>query len=362
LGQTPFFLADLVNHLETPVMLPVKELNQLRRSLVEELQRQRVQPPGWQLRSGATLSQLLPPSTGPAPEAPQLTALVRQRAQLEAAVAAGLAIIYYEAENPATYRDIVDWFRSHRHHACQTLWVAPPRISKPGETYILEQVRRCQADGYLVRNYDQLHYFRDQRCIGDFSFNVANPLTAAYLIEGYDLERLTASYDLNVDQLADLLAMAPSQWFEITLHQHMPLFHMEHCVFCAFLSSGKDFRDCGRPCERHQVYLRDRMGTEHRLQADAGCRNTLFNGVAQTGADYAHRLIEAGARYFRLEFLQESAEQVATVIGQYHRLLAGEISGPQLWRQLHLQSQLGVTRGPLTPDPAHKCDQTHLRL
>jgi putative protease len=362
LGQTPFFLADLVNHLETPVMLPVKELNQLRRSLVEELQRQRVQPPGWQLRSGATLSQLLPPSTGPAPEAPQLTALVRQRAQLEAAVAAGLAIIYYEAENPATYRDIVDWFRSHRHHACQTLWVAPPRISKPGETYILEQVRRCQADGYLVRNYDQLHYFRDQRCIGDFSFNVANPLTAAYLMESYNLERLTASYDLNVDQLADLLAMAPSQWFEITLHQHMPLFHMEHCVFCAFLSSGKDFRDCGRPCERHQVYLRDRMGTEHRLQADAGCRNTLFNGVAQTGADYAHRLIEAGARYFRLEFLQESAEQVATVIGQYHRLLAGEISGPQLWRQLHLQSQLGVTRGPLTPDPAHKCDQTHLRL
>jgi putative protease len=166
---------------------------------------------------------------------------VRQRAQLEAAVAAGLAIIYYEAENPATYRDIVDWFRSHRHHACQTLWVAPPRISKPGETYILEQVRRCQADGYLVRNYDQLHYFRDQRCIGDFSFNVANPLTAAYLMERYNLERLTASYDLNVDQLADLLAMAPSQWFEITLHQHMPLFHMEHCVFCAFLSSGKTF-------------------------------------------------------------------------------------------------------------------------
>ena len=95
--------------------------------------------------------------------------------------------------------------------------------------------------------------------------------------------------------------------------------------------------------------LRDRVGTEHALQADAGCRNTLFNGVAQTGADYAHRLIQAGARHFRLEFLQESPEQVMAVINQYHRLLAGEISGPQLWRQLHLQSQLGVTRGPLNP-------------
>jgi putative protease len=143
--------------------------------------------------------------------------------------------------------------------------------------------------------------------------------------------------------------MAPPQWFEITLHQHMPLFHMEHCVFCAFLSSGKDFRDCGRPCERHQVSLRDRVGVEHPLQADAGCRNTLFNGVAQTGADYAHRLIQAGARHFRLEFLQESPEQVIEVIDQYHRLLAEKITGPQLWRQFHLQSQLGVTRGSLNP-------------
>jgi len=349
LGQTPFFLKHLANHLTTPVMLPLKELNQLRRSLVEQLQAQRAQPPVWQLRSGATLAQLLPPARGSAPEAPQLTALVRQRSQLEAAIAAGLEIIYYEAENPATYRDTVNWFRCHRRHGGQTLWVAPPRISKPGETYILEQVRRSHADGYLVRNYDQLQYFVDHLCIGDFSFNVANPLTAAHLMEGYGLERLTASYDLNIDQLVDLLAMAPPQWFEITLHQHMPLFHMEHCVFCAFLSSGKDFRDCGRPCERHQVSLRDRVGVEHPLQADAGCRNTLFNGVAQTGADYAHRLIQAGARHFRLEFLQESPEQVMAVIDQYHHLLAGKISGPQLWRQFHLQSQLGVTRGPLNP-------------
>jgi putative protease len=27
------------------------------------------------------------------------------------------------------------------------------------------------------------------------------------------------------------------------------MFHMEHCVFCAFLSTGKDYRDCGRPCD-----------------------------------------------------------------------------------------------------------------
>ncbi|HEY9888039.1 MAG TPA: U32 family peptidase [Candidatus Obscuribacterales bacterium] len=161
------------------------------------------------------------------------------------------------------------------------------------------------------------------------------------------MERLTASYDLNIDQLEALLRASPAGWFEITLHQHMPMFHMEHCVFCAFLSDGKDFRDCGRPCETQTVKLRDRTGTDHLLLADAGCRNTLFNGVAQTGAEYAHRLLKAGARHFRIEFLDESPAQVTTTLEHYRQLLAGEIAGAKLWRTLKLQSQLGVTRGPL---------------
>ena len=77
-----------------------------------------------------------------------------------------------------------------------------------------------------------------------------------------------------------------------------------------FCRTAKTFAICGRPCETRQVKLRDRVGTEHILQADAGCRNTVFNGVAQTGAEFAQRFIQAGARYFRLEFLHESADQV----------------------------------------------------
>jgi putative protease len=368
LGNTPFHLDALDNQLAGNVMLPVSELNRLRRELVDQLETQRQRPRPWQLREGASLQQLLsgpggdPPlplpggdlntSPLPTPHPPlptphSLTTLARTRPQLAAATAAGIETIYCEFENPATYKDAVAWFRANRVSDSQTIWVAPPRITKPLETYILEQVRRSQADGYLVRNYDHLAYFADQRCVGDFSLNVANALTAAYFVNRYGLERVTASYDLNADQLVDLLGSAPPNWFEITLHQHMPMFHMEHCVFCAFLSTGKDFRDCGRPCESHQVKLRDRVGTEHILTADAGCRNTVFNGVAQTGAEYAQRLMQAGARRFRLEFLDESAGEVERAIAQYRQLLSGEITGTQLWRTLQVQSQLGVTRGPL---------------
>ncbi|MBD2021640.1 U32 family peptidase, partial [Leptolyngbya sp. FACHB-36] len=262
--------------------------------------------------------------------------------QLQAAIDAGTQILYCEFEDPRHYRTAVHLVRERS----QFLFVAPPRITKSNEQWILQQVRACNPDGFLVRNYDQLQFFASDRTIGDFSLNVANALTADYFKQ-QGLERLTASYDLSIAQLEALLTTAPAEWFEVTIHQHMPMFHMEHCVFCAFLSEGTDYTNCGRPCETHSVTLRDRVGTEHILQADAGCRNTVFNGTAQTGAEYVQRLIDLGVRHFRLEFVDESPEQVTQTIHRYRQLLHGEINGRQLWRDLKLNHQLGVTRGPL---------------
>jgi putative protease len=361
LGNTPFCLGTLTNHLNGAVMLPVSELNRLRREIVAQLEELRVseghasltQPKPWNLRSEASLSDLLPAQEPTLSGSPTLIVLVRNLKQLQAALQAGIVTLYCEFEDPRAYREAVQMVRQRAQGEQEnqthypTIWVAPPRITKSGENYILQQVRSCNADGYLVRNYDHLQLFAADRCIGDFSLNVANPLTADYFKHRFGLERVTASYDLNINQLQDLLRSCPPHWFEVTIHQHMPMFHMEHCVFCAFLSTGTDYTNCGRPCEKHEVKLRDRVGTEHILQADAGCRNTVFNGTAQTGAEYAHRLIELGVRHFRIEFLNETADQVTQTIHRYRQLLQGTITGSQLWRDLKLQNQLGVTRGPL---------------
>jgi putative protease len=261
----------------------------------------------------------------------------------------GVNTIYCEFEDPKKYREAVQ--TAHQSFGCagpaRSIWVAPPRIFKPGEDWILQQVRSSDADGYLVRNYDHLKQFADCRRIGDFSLNVANAPAADYFRHKFGLERLTASYDLSAMQLEALLLAAPPEWFEVTIHQHMPMFHMEHCVFCAFLSKGTDYTNCGRPCDKHDVRLRDRAGAEHVLKADIGCRNTVFNAAAQTGAEYVARLIELGVRQFRIEFVAETPEQTGTTIAKYRQLLRGEISGAQLWRELKLINQLGVTRGTM---------------
>ena len=360
LGGTPFELGELTNHLEGVVILPLSELNELRRRVIFELEAHRASPLRWTLRepmkreNSYSIGQPALP-TAPANSETELIVVIRQPHQLEPAWQAGARTIYAEFEDPKKYREAVARFRELQANTTgssgSTIWAVPPRIFKPGEDWIIQQVLSCEADGYLVRNHDHLQRFAGRRRRGDFSLNVANPLTAEYYLRHRGLERVTASYDLNVAQLESLLHCAPPAWFDITLHQHMPMFHMEHCVYCAFLSNGTDYRNCGRPCDKHDVRLRDRIGSEHPLQADAGCRNTVYNARAQTGAEFADRLLALGARSFRIEFLRESAEELQRTVGRYRQLLRGEISGAELWKEFKLINQLGVTRGQLESAP-----------
>ncbi len=357
LGGTPFRLGGLKNFLSGEVLVPVSELNRLRRDAVAGLEKLRAQPKRWTLNEFRSQNSEAGRSSRLALADPQLIVLVRNVAQLDAALQCGVETVYCEFEDPKKYREAVTTFYTARGCSVPSsilnplsapgIFLAPPRIFKMGEDWILNLVKSANADGILVRNYEHLKFFADTRRVGDFSLNVANRITADYFKNRFCLERVTASYDLNVLQLDALLQSSPPEWFEVTIHQHMPMFHMEHCVFCAFLSKGKDYHDCGRPCDKHEVRLRDRTGAEHPLKADAGCRNTVFNSQAQTGAEFVERLLTLGVKNFRVEFLNESPDEVVRTITKYRQLLRGEISGTTLWRELKLFNQLGVTRGQM---------------
>lgn len=350
LGGTLYELGTLEVGLSGAVILPMGELNRLRRELVAALDRanEKTTRPA---ATDMTLSDLRPDRVvndrvESGDEVMNLHALCRTEAQVDAALAEGFDTLYVDFEDVRRYRDLVARLRESGKES--TIILATPRIQKAGETGLFRLVERAGADGILIRNLGGTGHFRDQpiRRIGDFSLNVANPITAKRLMEcGFD--RLTISYDLNIAQVLDLLAGAPPQWFELTLHQHMPMFHMEHCVFCSFLSKGKDFTDCGRPCDTHVVHLRDRVGQLHRLTADVGCRNTLFNGRAQSGARFFRELREAGLRHYRIEFLDEDAAAVTKTLRAYRELLDGGREGAGLFSQLQVDSRLGVVEGTL---------------
>jgi U32 family peptidase len=412
-GESRYALGELENLLEGEVILPIGELNRLRRELVfkldaqrKPLRRENVEPASRRLNEDAPGSQDANSSvaSGRRDAGSALTVLCRTMDHIAAVLACGVRTIYADFEDIRRYKDAVALVRRSASDSPATqIFLATPRIQKAGEHGFFKLIENAGPDGVLIRNLGAIEYFAgappphadpcgqadlrqtlarsatglgsatgvgrfparsaaappgdarrggaDRRnagltLIGDFSLNVANPLTAQFLMRR-GLDRLTISYDLNIGQVLALLAGAPPAWFELTIHQHMPMFHMEHCVFAAFLSKGTSFLDCGRPCDRHRVHLRDRVGVEHPLRADVGCRNTLFNAVPQTGARFFSELHAAGLRHFRVELLEQAAGDSREIIRAYQALLSGERDGETIWRSLRTRSQLGVTKGTL---------------
>ncbi len=348
LGDTPFVLGEVRNELEGDVILPIAELNRLRREMVLRLS-QRKRPPEVALESILPKASPRPDDPVPRnvsdPEAglPTLTVLCRSMEQLGAALECGIATVTADFEDIRRYKDAVSQVRAA---GGAGIFLATPRIQKAGEEGFFKLIENAAPDGVLIRNVGGISHFSGSalRQIGDFSLNVANPVTAA-VFHGMGIERITISHDLNFPQILALLKQAPPEWFELTIHHHMPMFHMEHCVFAAFLSEGTDHTNCGRPCDVHRVHLRDRVGMEHPLRADVGCRNTLFHAVPQSGAGFFREFQEAGLRHYRIELLEESAEDAGRVIRSYQSLLSGEIDGATLWKDLKARNQIGVTRG-----------------
>ena len=120
---------------------------------------------------------------------------------------------------------------------------------------------------------------------------------------------------------------------------------MEHCVFCAFLSPGNDATNCGRPCDVHDVKLRDRTGVDHPLKADVGCRNTLLQRRPPVGRPVPAAAPRPRRRTMRIEFLDDDPASVTRIIGLYRDAIAGRRDAKTLWRELKATGQYGVTRG-----------------
>ncbi|MDG0994276.1 MAG: DUF3656 domain-containing protein [Akkermansiaceae bacterium] len=350
LGGTAWQLGELENQLEGDVMLPVSAINRLRRSLVKALD-QGVKSKVMDLKRAKTAcpisAELMPERQTDESHKRELSVLCRSMEQIESALEAGVSEIYVDFEDIRRGKEGVALVRSQKG---ARIHLATPRIQKSGEAGFFKVIERAEPDGVLIRNLGGVAHFKDRDDIyktGDFSLNCANPLTAKILREEGGLDHLLVSYDLNIQQVMDLLLAAPTDWFELTLHQHMPMFHMEHCVFCTFMSEGTSIRDCGKPCEKHHVQLRDRVGQLHTLKADVGCRNTLFNGKAQTGARYYQQLRGTGLRRFRIDFLDEDKLSAMQIINAYQELLSGATTGYHLWQDLDVMEKLGVTEGTL---------------
>ena len=346
LGDTPFAEGRVDLEVDPHAFLPPSLLNRLRRELVEGVLSGANS--AWPCSEATALDVAL--QCGPLPAhapAPGIFVLCRSLDQARAARAAGADGVWLDF---LELQGLGAAFRALRAEGPGFLGVAPPRIRKPGEEKIDRYLEGLFPDAILVRGLGALHEATGRKDsiarVGDFSLNVTNELSARELLRR-GLVAFTPSFDLDSEQLGTLLATEVGPFAELVVHHPMPLFHMEHCVIAAELSTGHDHRDCGRPCDRHKVSLRDRAGMDHPVEADIGCRNTVFHAASQSAAGLVAVATKRGVSRFRIELVREDAANTARIVESYRSLVAGTMSPADLWTKLQTEGHYGVVRGSL---------------
>lgn len=340
LTHTPFLIDHVVIEGERGYV-NLKEVKRLKNQFIAELSALRVQ------KIAAFKAYEFSVKTQGQKIKPQLNIVLREKAQVD-------ELLGFKLEPQKLSYVILDFeFGKDYHNSVKELKaagfrvaLATTRILKPLEYYNLNTLVRLEPDAILVRNLGALHYLQDKgiTLLGDFSLNASNSMTVEYLLSK-NLESVCLSYDLNQVQLESMLKNVDTSKVEVCLHQYMPEFHMEHCVFAAFMSKGSSFKDCGKPCEKHSVELKDSYGNMHFLKADQECRNTMYRGSAQSAGFLVPK---HSLGFWRFEALHERGETLRSKIQSYLNLLDGTQDYHSVATIIGSQEKYGVTEGQLT--------------
>ncbi len=281
LGETIYELTTVDAEIEGTPMLPLSVMGQLRREMVERLDDFVASPKP--VAFGPSLKDIRQENKlfferleadSPKPDRTVLHLLFRDENlfsnedTLQRCIDAGCRSFYVEPKERSGYATAADLLRKH---AAGFIAVAP-RILKPGETKILDEIAAVGPDAVLVRNLTELTYFRNKNfpVIVDFSLNVVNDLSFRRLLD-WGAERITLGFDLDEKQYAELLKRIPVSRIERIVAGRIPLFSSEHCFWRANLvASGKP---CGNLCRVQPLRIRDRVGAIHPVRSDFLCRN-----------------------------------------------------------------------------------------
>ncbi len=356
LGASVYELRELDARIEGRPMAPLSVLGQLRHEMIRLLDERAVQRPAPRLlpRPNCRVGQGRGASAGPPVRSSHmqnggpalasslvppynLHVLCRELKHVEELLNLGVTSIIADfAELQCCGRAV----RMAREKGAE-IYLATPRIQKPGEEPIFQRLADAQPDGLLVRNLGGVTFCTERQIpfVADMPLNAVNQWSVAWLHE-LGARRVTAAYDSDRRRLVELAEAAPWADLEVVIHQYMPLFHTEHCIFDTEVGGRREGTEaiftgvtkrsghlvpssvarqltpqeqdrqtqrrcapCSFACMKHEVRLRDRLGVEHPLQSDACCRNTLYHAHPQSLFDQVPELRRRGVRHFRIELL-----------------------------------------------------------
>ncbi|MBR0086689.1 MAG: U32 family peptidase [Lachnospiraceae bacterium] len=355
-GGTPFSFRELTGTVEAGLFLPVKNLNEFRRTALEQLKEAvltrykrelsdfRIQKDGeYAEASGRTdlkasglrrpdlkkswrenarcgtaekmVSEELTPFILSAETTPfTLSAFVRTAEQLEAALAAdGLARIYLSSALISAEEYKVACGKAHEGN--KEMFLAFPRIWRDRAEAFFEKeaetIRKAGFDGFLIPSFDALDYLERQGIPGkrtaDHNLYRFNSLTEKVL-RSLSFDRLTLPVELNERELRN----TGSSGSALVLYGYLPMMVTANCI------QKSTVRCTHTP---GILYLSDRKKNRMAVLSECRfCQNTILNSVPLSLLKDSGAAEDLGLSEGRLDFTIEDRQETGRVIDLFRKV------------------------------------------
>lgn len=332
LGNTNYTLKELEVHLSGRPMVPLSELNALRRAAVAQLDkiREPKRNPVDEESFQKALAAAKPKAGKREPRLPALAVSVGDPASLAEALAAGADYIYISGEHFRSKRWQYQDFEAPVRQAVSRgvkVYYGLPRLWLDSNVPLLEkmteEIKRLPVTGLLASNPAGLQWikkhFPGRPVILDYPFNIFNACSVQWAAE-IGVQGITLSPELTFQEISEI-TVPENLEFEGLVHGALPLMVSEHCVVGAVVGHRTEETACPGPCRRDSFYLTDRMNYRFPVEMDQFCRMHVFNSQELCLLEQLPQFCERGYHRVRIEARKESPAYVAQVVQAYRKAL-----------------------------------------
>lgn len=326
-GQTPFEFREISVDLENGLVVPVSEINTIRRSALERLEMKRADRyPARKIHNSQEKIKDVVYFPG--------NSRIREK-QLK------ISACFYKEIEGLDYGSLkVDRLylpfgmlikenaeKVLRLKGSSELFVYIPSITRGNYDRLirskLKDVVEMGVDGILVGNPGSFDYgrrFPGLKIMGDHPLNIFNSTSIKDLKElGFD--GVTLSLELNLNQIKDL-EQFPGLIREVLVYGRIPLMTSEYCPTGSIHGNHSKDSSCSHGCSGRDFRLKDRMNMEFPVLCDRiDCRSTIFNANVLLAADSIDKIKTSGADMVRLNFIDERPDEIRSIVDMHRDVL-----------------------------------------
>ncbi|MBB6218247.1 putative protease [Anaerosolibacter carboniphilus] len=346
LGNTPYVFESLEVQLDGDGIIPIGELNGLRRDAIKQLDDLRANHNGRQpvetreLRK--KMDQWFVVSRGEQRSEVSLRVSVNNLTQLKAVLRFSVNRIYY-----TDFDTLEDASQLAKNHEVELV----PSFSRITTDEELRDIKtflsknRNQVKGIMASNLGIVKVARDmgvEHIYGDFSLNVFNN-GALMLLHEWGVEEAALSPELTLKQIKEIMEKVPIPG-EVIVQGHLPLMIMRHCPTTAVLNKKGQQENCNL-CRNSSLGLKDRKGMIFPVMMDRQCRTHILNSQSLCLIEHIQEILDGGVGNLRIHLTIEDEHQIEKMMEAYGQVLQRGMMTAAAEAFLKEMRERGLTKG-----------------